>query len=275
MKTLSRTLAFVVATASLSSVAFASKIVLTAQIDGSQEVPATTSPATGHAVMKYDTTTNTFDLTVTLRSFSETVTNSHFHQAPVGVSGGVVHGIGGEGVYTRHQNNLKLSLKDQVYLGDPAALLTGGVYLNFHTATFPPGAIRGQLLVQNAIVTLRATINGSQEVPSNDSEAFGTAVMHYNVVDNTFDLVINLHKFSQTLTNSHFHEAPVGVSGGVVHGIGGAAVYQRNGKNLRLHLKDQVYLGDPITLLTGGTYLNFHTPAIPAGEIRGQLYSDL
>jgi hypothetical protein len=81
-----------------------------------------------------------------------------------------------------------------------------------------------------------------------------------------------VYNFTNTLTNSHFHEAPVGVSGPVVTGLGAAAVYQQFGTTYTQQFLDLPYTGDPVTLVSGGAYLNFHSNVFAPGEIRGQLW---
>jgi len=62
------------------------------------------------------------------------------------------------------------------------------------------------------------------------------------------------------------------VAGWVLSGVGqlNAAGYAVVG-NWITGTFDIPYTGDPIKLLTGGAYINFHSTAFPAGECRGQV----
>jgi Cu/Zn superoxide dismutase len=260
---------FVLAALALPFVAHAQKVVLTAEITAAQEAVPTASAAVGEAVMKYDLETNTFDLEVRLKDFTETLNASHIHRALPGVSGPVVQGLGGESEYKRSGDRLRLKLKGQAYVGDPAELLTGGTYLNFHTPLFPAGAIRGQLLPHTA--DFIAVLAGDKEVPANDSKARGVARVRYNFLDDTVDVKVTIANFTNTITGSHIHQAPAGSNGPVVVGLGAAAAYRQRGKSYHGEFEDLPYNGDLLRLLNGDAYINVHSNVFPGGEIRGQL----
>jgi len=134
------------------------------------------------------------------------------------------------------------------------------------------GAFAALALTASAqIVEFRATINSAQEVPTNSSPAVGSAIMIYDVAANTFDLVVSISNFSNTLSASHIHEGVAGANGPVVTNFGGEAVYTRNGTTLTATFRGVTHGGTKLTLLQNGAYLNFHTSAFPGGEVRGQL----
>ena len=140
--------------------------------------------------------------------------------------------------------------------------------------TWLSGAFAALALSASAqIVEFRATINAAQEVPTNSAPAVGSAIMIYDVAANTFDLVVSLSNFSNTLAASHVHEGVAGANGGVVTNLGGEAVYIRSGTTLTATFRGLTYGGTKLTLLQNGAYLNFHTSVFPGGEVRGQLIS--
>lgn len=255
--------------------AHAQVIQLRASLTGAQETPPNSSPATGTAIMLYDIGTNTFDLVVSISNFANTIADSHIHEGAVGVAGGVVNAIGGEAVYTRSGTTLTATFHSITYNGDKLKLLQGGAYYNLHSAQFPAGEIRGQLIAQPKRLT--AKIDVAQEQATNPttiiSSAKGGAVMLYDPVANRISLRLSLYNFQNTFTNSHFHEAAPGVSGSVVTALGGPTVagYTNGGGGFYNGSFDIPYTGDPIKLLTGGAYLNFHSNVYPGGEIRGQV----
>lgn len=249
----------------------AQMIELRATINGAQETPATTSPATGTAIMLYDVGTNTFDLTVTINNFANTVSASHIHQGAIGVAGAVVTNLGSETVYTRNGTTLTTTFLGVVHGGTPLNLIQNGAYINLHSAAFPGGEVRGQLIARPK--RLVAVLNAKQEVPVGTSAAYAAAMITYDPGTNKISTRMNVYNFTNTLSNSHYHEGAVGVSGPVVHGLGAASVYVKTGNSYGLSFNSQTYLGDPIKLLTGGAYLNVHSNAVAAGEIRGQVYT--
>jgi hypothetical protein len=97
--------------------------------------------------------------------------------------------------------------------------------------------------------------------------------MSYNPGTNRVSLRVSLFNLTNTFTNSHYHEGAPGVSGPVVTGLGAGTVagYTSGGGGFYNGTFDIPYTGDPIRLLTGGAYLNFHTNVYAPGEIRGQV----
>jgi hypothetical protein len=272
--------ALIIASALLACVAGRAQVVeLRATINGAQEVPANNSAATGAAIMLYDVAANTFDLVVTINNFPNTATLSHIHEAAPGVSGGVVTNLGGEAVYTRNGSTLTAIFRGIAHGGDKLKLLQGGAYYNLHSAAFPGGEVRGQLIAQPKRLVSKFTVAQEQAAFPNvnlsgaNLSDFGGAVMLYDPVANRISLRLSVYHFTNVLNNSHFHEGAPGVSGSVVTNLGNNAnaggYTTANG-----HISgtfDIAYAGDPIKLLTGGAYLNFHSTTFTGGELRGQV----
>ncbi|MBI5768569.1 MAG: CHRD domain-containing protein [Verrucomicrobia bacterium] len=255
-----------------------------ATINSAQETPASTSGATGSAVMLYNVATNTFDLVVTINDLANTITASHIHEAAPGVAGPVVTNLGSETVYQRTGNTVTASFRGLTHGGDKVRLLQNGAYVNFHSSQFPGGEVRGQLIaVPKKLV---AVIDNAQEraaFPTTTfnatAQSYGGAVMSYNPGTNTIRLRLSLFNFTNTLSNSHFHAGAPAVSGAVVVNLGNNAntTFANGGSyttaNGFIHgVFDIPMTGvDPVGLLTGQTYLNFHSTAFTGGETRGQV----
>jgi hypothetical protein len=130
----------------------------TASIDGEQESHEVETDASG---------TGSFTLTDAGLVFAITVegldfTAAHFHNAPAGEDGSVVRGLGDDfngdntavGIWTPSDDQ---PLTEALI----AELLAGNIYVNFHTAEYPGGEIRGQL--DGEIITSVREIPG--EIP--------------------------------------------------------------------------------------------------------------
>ena len=256
-----------------------------ASLTAAQETTASTSTATGSAILLYDVNANTFDLIVTLNDFANTITNSHIHEGAVGVAGPVVTGLGSETIYSRSGNTLTAVIRGVTHLGTKLTLLENGAYYNIHSAQFPGGEIRGQLIAQPKRLVASMTVAQEQaafpavNLTGANLSDFGAAVMSYNPGTGRISLRVSVFNFRNVLNNSHFHEGPPAVSGGVVVGLGNNA--NAGGYNTTNGFIDGSfdipYVGagtvfaDPIKLLTGGAYLNFHSNVFPNGEVRGQV----
>ena len=264
----------------LALTAHAQVVEFRATINAGQENPATVSPATGSAIMLYDVGANTFDLIVSIDGMANLATASHLHEGPVGTNGGVVTNLGGETAYTRSGNSLRATFRNITHGGDKLKLLQGGAYFNIHSVQFPGGEVRGQLIPRP--VRLYANLTVAQEqaafpaVNLSGLNDFGAAIMVYDPLSNRISLRSSVYNFNNTLNNSHFHEGAPGVSGGVVVNLGNSA--KAGGySNANGHIAgtfDIPYTGtnpDPIKLLTGGAYINFHSTTFTGGELRGQV----
>jgi hypothetical protein len=249
-----------------------------ATINAAQETPASTSAATGSAIMLYDVANNTFDLVVSINNFTNTLSASHIHEGAVGVAGPVVTNFGGEAVYTRNGSTLTATFRGVTHGGTKLTLLRNGAYVNFHSAQFPGGEVRGQLIAQPKRLVANMTVAQEQAAfpavaLTGNSNAFGAAVMTYDPGTNIVNLRISVYNFTNTLTLSHYHEGAPGVSGPVVQNLGAQTVanYVRDGNMITGTFLNLTYGGDPVRLLTGGAYLNFHSNVFGSGECRGQV----
>lgn len=109
-----------------------------ATINGASEVPANASAATGSATGTFNTTTKI--LTVTVTYTGVTATNGHIHKAAAGVSGGVI--------FPFSPFTSPINFSGTLDATQEADLMANLYYVNIHSAAFPAGEIRGQLIKQ-------------------------------------------------------------------------------------------------------------------------------
>ena len=132
----------------------AATVNLFATIDGSQEFPATPSPATGTGTIVYDDVTNllSWDIAYTAGTMIGTPTVSHFHgPAPVGSNAGVQVDIvanSGGSIASPMIGSATITQAQE------ADLLGGLWYINIHSTAYPGGGIRGQVVPIPAAVWL-------------------------------------------------------------------------------------------------------------------------
>jgi hypothetical protein len=110
-----------------------------ATLSGGSEVPSNASAFTGTATLVFNTSTKIFTLSVT--HTVATPTNGHIHKGAVGTSGGVIFPFSS---FTSPIAYTSAAL-DANQEADLGANL---YYVNIHTAAFPGGEIRGQLIKQ-------------------------------------------------------------------------------------------------------------------------------
>jgi hypothetical protein len=115
------------------------------------------------------------------------------------------------------------------------------------------------------IVALKAMINGLQEVPSNNSLGVGVAVLTYDTARKELTWAIAYEGLSGPATAAHFH--------GPAEPSKNAGVALLMAPDLISPLKGTAILTDAqaAQLTDGRWYVNIHTDAYKAGEIRGQI----
>ena len=118
---------------------------LSATLNGGQEVPAVTTPATGSLTGTYNKTTNALTYSFSWQELSGPPVAMHFHgPAAVGEPAGVALGIDGfpSTAAGSHNGNATLTEAQEM------ELLDGKWYLNIHTQQNQGGEIRGQVSAQ-------------------------------------------------------------------------------------------------------------------------------
>ena len=109
-----------------------------ATLNVASEVPANPSAATGSANASYNTDTKI--VTVTVNYTGITPSAGHIHKGAVGVSGGVIFPFSAPLTAPISYTSTPLDA------GQEADLMANLYYVNLHTAAYPGGEIRGQLL---------------------------------------------------------------------------------------------------------------------------------
>ena len=134
-----------------SGVATADITTFTASLSGANEVPPNSSTAVGTAILTVDSDGSQIGITLYIEftGLSSAQTGAHVHNAGAGANGPVIHEL-----------PLGSPLDTTFDLGgiaEVAALQLGNLYVNIHTAEFPGGEIRGQLLFSGTVGSDNAT----------------------------------------------------------------------------------------------------------------------
>ncbi len=113
-----------------------------------------------------------------------------------------------------------------------------------------------------------ARMNSAQEVPAGTSSAVGVATFTANNSGDTLCVTMTVNGLSGPITGAHIHEGKAGVAGPVITDL----VPYLSGNSLQATLAGTTLSSLSMSkLLAGDYYINVHTAANPAGEIRGQI----
>jgi len=115
-----------------------------------------------------------------------------------------------------------------------------------------------------ANVNLKADLKGSNEVPPTDSKGSGSVTATYDTASKKLSWKGTVSGLSGPATAAHFHAGEAGKNGGVVVPIAGADKGSFEGSAT---LTDE----QAADLMAGKWYVNVHTAANKAGELRGQV----
>lgn len=132
-----------------------------------------------------------------------------------------------------------------------------------------------------ATLNFTTSLKGSNEVPANDSNGAGVAIVKISKDGNSISYKLNTANVENVFA-AHFHLAPAGSNGGVV-----ATLYsnpnQPSGPDNGVLAQGTItaaevsgsIAGDLDALIAaikdGLIYINVHTSDVPSGELRGQL----
>ncbi len=245
----------------------------TANLTWEQEeppIPAVPGPPLG---------TGTFQLVpgglafrVTVDGLTGGIAAAHIHNAPIGVSGGVVRGmlapeLVGPNTYAGTWSPADASPFSATMMTE---LIKGNLYFNVHTAAHPGGEIRGQILPASG-AEFEALLTGPQETPALGVGALGTGSFTLTPYGLAFNVTAD--GLTGAITAAHFHNAERGVAGGVVRPFAAGEFVATNTLAGVWKPTDPSPLTPALVteLMKGNIYVNLHTAANPGGEIRGQL----
>jgi len=223
---------------------------------GTQEVPPTTSTASGGCYGQLNQPAASFAITCVHNVVGATL--MHIHRGAAGVNGPVLFDLGDPGSGTINATWTGMAPAD---ISD---LLAGNLYVNIHTAGRPNGEIRGQVL-SRTVDLVSFTANGAQVVPPNPSSATASCTADLDGPATSIALQCT-HNLSGP-TAAHVHVAPFGSNGPIAFTFPSPA----SPLNANMPVTPLLVANFAATFL----YLDIHgapgTESIPGQEIRGQI----
>jgi hypothetical protein len=156
-------------------------------------------------------------------------------------------------------------------------LVTDSLYANVHTQLHTSGEIRSQFMLEPSdTIFMKASLDGSQTVPTPTTGATGTAWALLDVTPASsgsygssivpqLTYRVTYANLDSTFLAAHFHLGAPGVNGPVVMPI--TTFTGNTAQGTWSGISDSI-VDD---MLAGNIYINIHSDKYPQGEIRGQL----
>ena len=232
-----------------------------ARINAAQEVPPSTSFATGIATLFLSDAMDTLYYRVITENLSGPITGAHIHAGALGENGAVViplDEVAGNGI----MGSVSLSSMPATLI---SAMLKGELYVNIHTDANPDGEIRGQIY-RHAREGFGFDLCGSQEVPAVNTNGYGSGVVSYDRDRSNLHYMIVTDNLSGLSDGAHIHSAAAGANGAVIIDLSDALQ-----NNATFGYDTMLTTAIAADIKAGLTYVNVHTDANGNGEVRGQI----
>lgn len=230
------------------------------ELAGRTEVQPVETAASGTATLAINVGTGSVAGTLTLTGFAPTA--AHIHDGYAGENGPVLIPLEQDGT---DPSVFNIPANAMLTIAQVDRLLTGGLYLNAHSARHPGGEVRGQILPAGFEVHV-THLSGRNESPAVDTSATGAGAITVEPASGRAFVHLTLVGLDDA-TAAHVHRAFAGSNGDVEVGLA-----QDSGAAAHWFVDDVELDAEQLAALAAGElYLNAHSQAHPGGEVRGQL----
>jgi hypothetical protein len=138
----------------------------------------------------------------------------------------------------------------------------GRLYIQFGTAAYPNGEIRGQIKT-NLRKGYAFDLCGDQMAPWNNSAALGMGMFSMDQADCYINYLVMTDGLGGQPTEGHIWQGATGQNG--------SQLYPMDAQVPLISGIGAIKSGEGALIESGGAYMTVHTPLFPDGEIRGQI----
>ena len=258
--------------------AAASGEVWTATLSGGAEVPPVATSATGSATFVLSPDGTTIRYLVQYSGLSDALAAAHIHLGAAGSNGGVMLPLAAGPspmVGILDASDFLATGGVTTFSGALEAIRAGTTYINLHTAANPAGELRGQLAIATGAQGFSTPLSGTQEVPPVAGAATGDATVVINAAGDAITYWLTDSAMTSAPAAGHIHLGAAGSNGGILFPLAGVGTSPVVGTLTAANLTPTggvtTFSGAVDAIRAGTTYINLHTAANPAGELRGQV----
>lgn len=240
--------------------------------NGAQMVPEINSPGKAVCVIRLSPGLDTLFYDAVVTGINSTIDYAHLH---VGFAGEEYAALQVDFTPSINIHRIKGFKKGSgVSVTTINKLLISNLSLIVHTANYPGGEIRGQV-VRFAREGYTMRMNGAQAVPPTSSVAYGSGLVSINRDETMAHYLWLAGNLSSQPTDAHFHNNVAGENGSVLYDLGPTMEVSGNdasGSGFWTNTDaDPFSAFDATQFGAKKVYFNIHTDDYPDGEIRGQV----
>jgi hypothetical protein len=226
-----------------------------------EAAPGVTTNGHGVAAFMLNSTRDTMYFTTSAASLTSPITGWHIHNTRLG--GAIVLDFDGK-VYGNTIRSFITGSDLNTLLPD---FITGNLYMALHTVNHSGVEIWGTIKPETDW-NYDAMLDGTQAGTS--SAATGWASINFSMKGDTATVRV-VSNLSNAITNAHLHTGKPGQSGGVILPL--YSLLRSDSVTLLggVSINASTWTNIMAALMADSIYLNLHTAAEPAGEIRGQV----
>lgn len=227
--------------------------IYTSLIDGAQAAGGVGTGSSFKGFGVYQLSADQTELTIYIEHDVASPVDGHVHYGVAGVEGPIAFPFSSSTSPIIETWNLDPD--------DVDSLLNNGLYVNIHTAAFPTGEIRGQIVKESIKYSFRMNDDQENLCAGNGSVAVGNAQATLKPFGRQLNVTFQ-HNVAMPI-DAHIHSGPACVNGGIVFPFSGPTS----------PMSDIWYsLGTAgvIDFMQKELYVNIHSTPFPSGEIRGQ-----
>ncbi len=244
-------------------------------LDGSQMVPPVSTPAQGVCVIRFTPDFSTMHYDIVVDGVPSVIEYSHLHIGEFGmpynstsVQVDFTASIDGNRIKGT-KNNISAINKDR--------LLTSKLALLIHTAEYPQGEVRSQV-VRYAREGFTVNMEGQQVVPATATGAYGSGIVSISRDNQNVHYNWLAGNLSAPATESHFKNNVAGQNGSVIYSMGSDMTVIGNNAfadGFWTSMDTPSFgISNAAQFSADSVYLDVENSAFPDGEVRGQVLDD-